>query len=155
MLGRNSCALFPSTFFSRYDLYGMHGCPTLAEHPLVGAGSTMFNLHLSAGVSHCMNSRMQDTHFWPQQQCNPKVRQDFIVNIYSYSEHVLMGAIFCLVAPYSFQRNTAMTRGYILSSRLKPKLKIALRWSICVLEELVISSPSEKTVDFSELQAGT
>lgn len=48
-----------------------------------------------------------------------------------------------------------MTRGYILSSRLKPKLKIALRWSICVLEELVISSTSEKTVDFSELQAGT
>lgn len=102
-----------------------------------------------------MNSRMQDTLFWPQQQRNPKVRQDFIANIYLYSEHVLMGVIFCLVAPYSFQRSTAMTRGYILSSRLKPKLKIALRWSICVLEELVISSPSEKTVDFSELQAGT
>lgn len=48
-----------------------------------------------------------------------------------------------------------MTEACILSSILKSKLKIALRWSICVLEEPVISSPSETTVDFSELQART
>lgn len=66
-----------------------------------------------------------------------------------------MGVIFCLLAPCSFERSTAMTGGYILSSILKSSLKIALRWSICVLEEPVISAPSEKTVDFIELRAST
>lgn len=87
---------------------------------------------------------------------NPEAQQDdFIVSVYLYSDHVLMGVIFCQVAPCSFESSTAMTGGYILNCMLKYSLKIALRWSICILEEPVISSPSEKTVDFGELQDRT
>lgn len=37
LVGRNLCALFMSYFFSYYDLCGLQGCPTSAQHPLVGA----------------------------------------------------------------------------------------------------------------------
>lgn len=85
-----------------------------------------------------------------QYNTTPKCKQDdSILGVYLYSEHVLMGALFCLLAPSSLQRSTAMPGVHILSFITKTGLRITLRWSICVSEEPVTSSPSENTIDFS------
>lgn len=121
-----------------YDLCSSE-CPISAEHPLVGASTS------SDGqtVSFCTKQQQDAGHVFlgpnknTSSRCNRIIPQ-LVFNL--YSEHALMGGMFCLVSPCSFERSTAMTGGGILSFILKSRLKIALRWNICVWEEPVTSS---------------
>lgn len=72
-----------------------------------------------------------------QSQQKHRIIPQLVFNL--YSDNALMSGMFYLVSPCSFESTTAMTGGGILSFILKFRLKIALRWSMCVSEELVTS----------------
>lgn len=115
-----------------------------AVHSVPSLLSTLWLEPAAPVMARLFLSALQDAgHVFPSPnknispRCNRIIPQ-LVFNL--YSEHALMGVMLCLVSPCSFERSTARTGGGILISILKSRLKIPLRWSICVSEEPVTSS---------------